>query len=136
MDVLCFISYALSNVTLHTYLNIAFSCRNDASEETHHQEISKSTKATGTRGGRRFLPSGGETIGILSKTGARHQNRHQERFVQPPSFGDIEANIGTKTTFPRWEEIFKKIKWEELPEYTPHNDPDMRRLNDEVLLNV
>jgi hypothetical protein len=24
-------------------------------------------------------------------------------FVQPPTFGDIEANIGTKPVFPHWE---------------------------------
>jgi hypothetical protein len=54
-------------------------------------------------------------------------------FIQPLAFGDIEANIGTKTIFPRWEELFKKIKREELPEYTLHNDPDTRRLDDEVL---
>jgi hypothetical protein len=29
-------------------------------------------------------PSGGETIGIRSKTGARHPNRHQERFRSTP----------------------------------------------------
>jgi hypothetical protein len=60
----------------------------------------------------------------------------KKAFIQPPAFGNIEANIGTKTVFPRWEEIFKKIKWEEFLEYTPHNDPDMRRLDDEVLSNV
>jgi hypothetical protein len=60
----------------------------------------------------------------------------KKAFAQPPAFGDMEANIGTKTVFPHWEEIFKKIKREELPEYTPHRDPDMRRLEDEVLLNV
>jgi hypothetical protein len=60
----------------------------------------------------------------------------KKAFVQPPAFGDTEVNIGTKTVFPRWEELFKKIKREEFPEYTPHNDPDTRRLDDEVLPNV
>jgi hypothetical protein len=46
------------------------------------------------------------------------------------------VNIGAKTIFPRWEELFKKIKKEEPLEYTPHNDPDTRRLDDEVLPNV
>jgi hypothetical protein len=40
-------------------------------------------------------------------------------FVQPSAFGDTEVNIGTKTVFPRWEEIFKKIKWEEFPNIPP-----------------
>jgi hypothetical protein len=34
----------------------------------------------------------------------------KEAFIQPPAFRDIEPNIGAKTTFPRWEELFKKIK--------------------------
>jgi hypothetical protein len=31
--------------------------------------------------------------------------------------------------------LFKKIKKEEPLEYTPHNDPDTRRLDDDVLPN-
>jgi hypothetical protein len=96
----------------------------------------KRTKSTRTRGGRRFLTSGGKTIGIFSKTSSRHQNRHQESFRSTPAFGDIEVNIGTRTIFPRWEEIFKKIKWEEFSKYTLHNDSDMKRLENEVLPNV
>jgi hypothetical protein len=60
----------------------------------------------------------------------------KEPFVQPPTFGDIEASIGAKMTFPHWEEVFKKIKKEEPLEYTPHNDLDTRKLNDEVLLDI
>jgi hypothetical protein len=32
--------------------------------------------------------------------------------------------------------LFKKIKKKEALEYTPHSDPDTRRLDDEVLPNV
>jgi hypothetical protein len=35
-----------------------------------------------------------------------------------------------------WEEVFKKIKKEEPLEYTPHRDPDTRKLDDEVLPNI
>jgi hypothetical protein len=48
-------------------------------------------------------------------------------FVQPPAFGDTKANIGNKTTFPHWEELFKKINKEEPLEYTPHNDPEYKK---------
>jgi hypothetical protein len=41
-----------------------------------------------------------------------------------------------KTTFPRWEELFNKIKKEEPLQYTSHNDPDKRRLDDDVLPNI
>jgi hypothetical protein len=60
----------------------------------------------------------------------------KKAFVQPLAFGDTEANIRTKTIFPCWEELFKKIKREETLEYAPHNDPDTRKLDDEVLRNV
>jgi hypothetical protein len=60
----------------------------------------------------------------------------KKAFFQPPAFGDTEANIGAKTTFPRWEEVFEKIKKEEPLNYTPHNDPDTRKLDDEVLPNI
>jgi hypothetical protein len=60
----------------------------------------------------------------------------KEDFIQPLAFEDIEPNIGAKTTFPRCEELFKKIKKEEPLEYTLHNDPDTRRLDDDVLSNI
>jgi hypothetical protein len=60
----------------------------------------------------------------------------KESFTQPSAFGDTEANIGTKTTFPQWEDIFKEIKHEEFPEYAPHSDPHTRKLDDEVFVNI
>jgi hypothetical protein len=60
----------------------------------------------------------------------------KDPFVQPPAFRDMEASIGAKMAFPRWEEVFKKIKKEEPLEYTPHSDPDTRKLDDEVLPNI
>ena len=60
----------------------------------------------------------------------------KKAFFQPLAFRDTDENIGAKTTFSRWEELFKKIKKEEPLKYTPHSDPDTRRLDDEVLPNV
>jgi hypothetical protein len=45
----------------------------------------------------------------------------------------MEASIGAKMAFPRWEEVFKKIKKEEPLKYTLHSDPKTRKLDDEVL---
>jgi hypothetical protein len=59
-----------------------------------------------------------------------------EVFIQPPTLGDIKESIGTKAVLPHWGELFQKIKWEEFPEYTPHNDPDMRKLDEEFFLNI
>jgi hypothetical protein len=60
----------------------------------------------------------------------------KEPFSEPLAFGDTKANIGAKMTFPRWEEVFKKIKREEPLEYIPRSDPDTRKLDDEVLSNI
>jgi hypothetical protein len=60
----------------------------------------------------------------------------KKAFIQPPAFGDIEASTGTKVTLPHWGELFKKISWEEYPEYIPHSDPNVRELDDEVFLNI
>jgi hypothetical protein len=57
-------------------------------------------------------------------------------FTQPPAFGDREANTRTKAVIPHWGELFKKISWEEFLEYIPHNDPYMRKIDDEVFPNI
>jgi len=60
----------------------------------------------------------------------------KEVFIHPLTFGDIEASIGTKLVLPHWEERFQNIKQEEFPECTPHSYLDMRKLDDEVFLNI
>jgi hypothetical protein len=57
-------------------------------------------------------------------------------FIQPPSFADIEESIGSKATLQHWGDIFKNISQEEFPEYIPHNDPDVRLLDNEVFPNI
>jgi len=48
----------------------------------------------------------------------------------------MKASIGTKTILSHWGELFQKINREEFPEYTSHNDPNTRKLDNEVLPNV
>jgi hypothetical protein len=57
-------------------------------------------------------------------------------FTQPLAFGDTEENTGGKAVLPHWGELFKKISREEFLEYILHNDPDMRKLDDEVFPNI
>jgi hypothetical protein len=57
-------------------------------------------------------------------------------FTQPLTFRDMEESIGTNTTLHHWGELFKKISWQEFLEYIPYNDPDMRKLDDEVFSNI
>jgi hypothetical protein len=60
----------------------------------------------------------------------------KKAFIQPLTFGDTEARIGSKTTLPHWGELFKKIRREEYPKYIPHSDPYVRVLDDEVFPNI
>jgi hypothetical protein len=57
-------------------------------------------------------------------------------FNQPLAFGDTEENKRTKAILPHWGELFKKISWEEFPEYIPHNDLDMRKLDEFFFSNI
>jgi hypothetical protein len=57
-------------------------------------------------------------------------------FTQPLAFRYIEENTGGKAVLPHRGKLFKKINWEEFPEYILHNDLDMRKIDDEVFLNI
>jgi hypothetical protein len=61
---------------------------------------------------------------------------HQKQFTQPPTFGDTEASTGSKVMLPHWGDLFNKINQEDYPEFTPHNDPDVRILDDQVFPNI
>jgi hypothetical protein len=113
-----------------------FNCRNNASEETLHQEIPKGAKAARTRSKRGILPSSCKTIRVYPKLVLLINTATKKAFIQPLAFEDTEANIGAKTAFPCWEEFFKKIKKEEPLEYTPHSNPDISNLDDDVLPNI
>jgi hypothetical protein len=60
----------------------------------------------------------------------------KKSFVQPLVFGDTEASTGSKVMLPQWGDLFNRINWEEYPEYIPHNDPDVRALDDQVFPNI
>lgn len=60
----------------------------------------------------------------------------KKAFSQPPTFGDIEESTGSKTMLPQWGDLFHKINLEDYPKFIPHNDPDVRALNDQVFLNI
>jgi hypothetical protein len=60
----------------------------------------------------------------------------RKAFSQPPAFGDIEGSTGSKVMLPQWGDLFNRITQEEYPEYIPHNDPDVRALDDQVFTNI
>jgi hypothetical protein len=55
---------------------------------------------------------------------------------QPPAFGDTEASIGSKVMLPQWGNLFNRISREEYPEYIPHNDLNIRTLDEQVFSNI
>jgi hypothetical protein len=60
----------------------------------------------------------------------------KKSFVQPLVFGDTEENTGSKVMLPQWGDLFNRISREEYPECIPHNDPDVRALDDQVFPNI
>jgi hypothetical protein len=81
-------------------------------------------------------PAVARKLEFTSKPASINKTITKEAFSHPPAFGDTEVNIGTKTTFPQWEDMFKEINHEEFPKYAPHSDPDTRKLDDEVFVNI
>jgi hypothetical protein len=57
-------------------------------------------------------------------------------FVHPPTFGDTKASTKSKVSLPQWGDLFNIINREEFPEYIPHNDPDVRALDEQVFPNI
>jgi hypothetical protein len=60
----------------------------------------------------------------------------KKAFSQPPTFGDTEASTGSKIMLPQWGDLFNRINQEDYPEFIPHNDPDVRALDDQVFSNI
>jgi hypothetical protein len=57
-------------------------------------------------------------------------------FIQPLAFGNTKASTRSKVTLPRWGDLINRISIEEYPEYIPHNDPNVRALDDQVFPNI
>jgi hypothetical protein len=65
---------------------------------------------------------------------SRQQQRKFSSNLQ--AFGDTEASTRSKVALPQWGDLFNMISREEYPEYIPHNDLDIRVLNDQVFPNI
>jgi len=57
-------------------------------------------------------------------------------FIQPPAFGDTEESTRSKVALPQWGDIFNRISREEYSDYIPHNNLNVRVLNDQVFPNI
>jgi hypothetical protein len=54
----------------------------------------------------------------------------KKAFSQPPTFGDTEESTGSKIILPQWGDLFNRINREGYLEFIPHNELDVRALND------
>jgi hypothetical protein len=57
-------------------------------------------------------------------------------FVQPPTFGDTKETTGLKIILPQWGDLFNRLNLECCPELVPHNDRDVRALDNHVFPNI
>lgn len=51
-------------------------------------------------------------------------------------FDDTEVSTISKVILPQWEELFNKINQECYVYFTPHNDPNVRMLDDQVFPKI
>jgi hypothetical protein len=84
--------------------------------------------------GRHWFPQ--ENLISFQKMESVIRTSTKKQFTQPPAFGDTEASTRSKVMLPHWGDIFNKINQEDYPEFTPHSDPDVRILDDQVFPNI
>jgi hypothetical protein len=76
--------------------------RNNSSKKTNLQVATKGAKTKRTKGRRRLFPSDHKAIRIFSNSNPVIRTYTNKYFNQPLTFGDTEANKGTKELLPHW----------------------------------
>jgi hypothetical protein len=54
----------------------------------------------------------------------------------PPLFKDRDNNTTSKVMLPSWIDLYNKIQYEYFLEFTPHTDPKVRELDNQVFQNI
>jgi hypothetical protein len=54
----------------------------------------------------------------------------------PPLFKDTDMSMTSKVLLPTWLDLYKKIHHDDFPEFTPHSDPEVRELDDQMFQNI
>jgi hypothetical protein len=80
--------------------------------------------------GEGFTPGAAKQLDFVSKTELVIHTSTKNKFTQPSTFGDTEVSTGSKVMLPHWGDLFNKINQEYYLEFTPHNNPDVRILDD------
>jgi hypothetical protein len=114
------------NVALYTCLKVVLIAGTMPPKKPSTRKSPRAPKLQEPEAGEGSSPAVARQLEFSPKPMPFIKTYSKKAFVQPPTFRDTEANIGAKTAFPRWEELFKKIK----------KDPDTRKLNDDVLPNI
>jgi hypothetical protein len=60
----------------------------------------------------------------------------KKAFSQPRTFGDTKATTWSNMMLSQWGDLLKRINQEDYLEFIPHNDPDVRALDDQVFPNI
>jgi len=86
--------------------------------------------------GEGFTPGTTRQLEYASRVESVVKTSKKKYFVQPSVLGCIEANIISKVMLLQWRDLFNRISQEEYLECIPHNDPDVRALDDQVFPNI
>jgi hypothetical protein len=81
-------------------------------------------------------PGAARELDFVSKMESIIHTSTKKEFTQPLTFGDTEASTGSKVVLPHWGDLYRKISQEDYLEFTPHNNLDVRILDDQVFPNI
>jgi hypothetical protein len=84
------------NATLYTCLKDRFNCRNNASKKPTTRKSPRAPKLQEPEAGEGSSPAVARQLEFTPKPVPIIKTTTKKAFVQPPAFGDTEANIGPK----------------------------------------
>ena len=113
MDVLCFISYVFIQCYSVDLPKISFSVAGMMPlKKPTTKKYPRAPKLQEPEVGEGSSPMVARQLEFSPKTMPVIKITTKKAFVQPPTFGDTEARIGTKEKLPHWGELFNKNSWE------------------------
>jgi hypothetical protein len=86
--------------------------------------------------GKGSTPSAARELDFVSKTKLVICTSTKKDLTQPSTFDNTKASTGSKVVIPHWGDLYRKINQEDYPGFTPHSNPDIRILDDQVFPNI
>jgi hypothetical protein len=81
-------------------------------------------------------PGAAREIDFVSRMESIICTSTKKEFSQPPEFRDTKASTGFKVLLLHWGDMYSKIIQEDYSKFTPHNNPDVKILDDQVFPNI